>query len=104
MRPAISASTLPAALDACAARGVGELVFHLDTGVERVTSAELAERAAERARCLVGLGVAPGDRIGLLGPNHPSWAAWAFATWMAGAVLVPIAYPLRVRDSAAFSR
>jgi fatty-acyl-CoA synthase len=94
----IGAATLPAALLATASDGRGELVFHLDEGEQRLTTGELAERAHARAQHLVRLGVRPGDPVGLLGSNHPLWAEWAFATWMAGAVVVPIAHPLRLRS------
>jgi len=40
--------------------------------------------------------------VGLLGPNCPEWAEWAWGTWLAGAALVPLPAPLRVRDIAAF--
>lgn len=98
-----SAQTIPDALRACAAAEVGRFSFHLDEGVERVSSAELADRAETGARRLAALGVEPGDTVGLLGPNRPEWVVWAFATWLAGAVVVPIQIPLRVKDPDAFT-
>jgi fatty-acyl-CoA synthase len=95
-------TTIPEALFAAAERDVGELVFHLDDGKLRLSFPELAERARRGARRLAALGVEPGDAVGLLGPNRPEWAVWAFATWIAGAVLVPVQIPLRVRDPEAF--
>lgn len=96
-------ATIAAALLATAARDRGGFVFHLDGEVERFSCAELAERAERGARRLVALGVAPGDAVGILGPNRPEWVVWSFAVWLAGAVLVPIQIPLRVRDEAAFA-
>ena len=93
-------STIPDALLAIAAREAGGFVFHLDGDVERFSCAELAERGARR---LVALGIAPGDAVGVLGPNRPEWVVWSFAAWLAGAVLVPIQIPLRVRDRDAFT-
>jgi acyl-CoA synthetase (AMP-forming)/AMP-acid ligase II len=95
-------TTIPEALAAAASAEAGEHMFHLDDGVVALSSAELAERAERAARRLVALGVAPGDSVGVLGPNRPEWIVWAYATWLAGAVLVPVQIPLRVRDPAAF--
>jgi fatty-acyl-CoA synthase len=99
----ISAETIPEALARSAARGEGEYVFHLDRGPLRLGAAELAERAERGARRLIALGVRPGDPVGLLGRNRPEWICWAFATWAAGAALVPLQFPLRVRDPSAFA-
>ncbi|MFL5515975.1 MAG: AMP-binding protein, partial [Gemmatimonadales bacterium] len=95
-------ATLPEALLHTAGRGTGQLTFHLEDGPVRLSVAELAERAHAAARTLAARGVAPGDAVGVLGPNRPEWAVWAWATWMAGAALVPIQIPLRVRDPQAF--
>ena len=93
--------TLPDTLAECllrtAERGEGEYVFHLEDGLVRLSSAELAERALHGARRLAAQGVAPGDRIGVFGPNRPEWVIAAFATWLAGATVVPIPKPIRVR-------
>jgi fatty-acyl-CoA synthase len=97
-----SPATIPEALFATAARDRGEYVFHLEEGLERLTPAELAERARRAAGRLVALGIEPGDTVGLLGPNRPEWVVWAFAAWIAGAVLVPIQIPLRIRDPDSF--
>jgi fatty-acyl-CoA synthase len=89
-------------LHRAAARGTGELVFHLNEGQIALSSDELAERAEHAASALLSWGILPGDRIGLLGPNRPEWAVWAFAAWLVGASLVPIQFPVRVRDPEAF--
>lgn len=95
-------TTIPEALRASVARDRGSFVFHLDGRVERFSCAELLERAERGARRLVALGVGPGDAVGVLGPNRSEWVVSSFATWLAGAILVPIQIPLRVRDPAAF--
>lgn len=94
--------TIPEALFAASAKEGCEYVFHLEEGEVRLGSAELAERAVRGARRLLALGVEPGEAVGVLGPNRPEWIVSAFATWVAGAVLVPVQLPLRVRDPGAF--
>jgi fatty-acyl-CoA synthase len=94
--------TIPQALFATAERRAGTYVFHLEDGVVELSCEELAERASHGAGRLSALGVEPGDAVGVLGPNRPEWVVWAFATWIVGAVLVPIQRPLRVRDRTAF--
>ena len=81
----------------------GELFFHLKEGVVHLTADELAARAKAAAGALVERGIRPGDRVGLLGPNRPEWAIWAYGVWFAGGALVPLSYPTRIRDSAAFA-
>jgi long-chain acyl-CoA synthetase len=39
---------------------------------------------------LVALGLAPGQRVGLMGKNHPRWVAADYAIQLAGGVVVPI--------------
>ena len=98
----ICAETIPEALGRTAERGAGEYVFHLEDGAVRVPCAELAERAHVAARRLLALGVQPGDAVGVMGPNRPEWVVWAFAVWVAGAALVPVQVPLRIRDPHVF--
>lgn len=87
-----------------ASDGHGELIVHLDDGEERATTRELLARATARAAYLhEQLGFRRGDRLGLLGPNRVLWAEWAYATWLAGGTLVPLQFPLRLRDPAAFA-
>lgn len=95
-------ATIPEALFAAAERDVGEYVFHLADGTVRFSCAELAERALRGARRLRARGVEPGDAVGVLGSNRPEWVEAAFAIWVAGAALVPVQIPLRVRDPSAF--
>jgi fatty-acyl-CoA synthase len=52
--------------------------------------AELHDRVLRLARALRGLGVAPGDRVAYLGPNHPSFLEAFFAAGTIGAVFVPL--------------
>lgn len=95
--------SLPEALADAARCGPGSVVFHLADEPVRLGIDELAARAGVAGSWLADRGVGRGDRIGLLGPNRPEWAVWAFGIWSAGAALVPLQLPLRVRDRSAFA-
>ncbi len=56
----------------------------------RWSFAELATRAEQLTRALMGRGVARGDRVAIWAPNSASWAVAALGTLGAGAVLVPL--------------
>lgn len=95
--------TLPEALRAAAESGEGGLVFHLRGGMDRWPPDRLQEAAIDAVGVLTTRGVLPGHAVGLLGPNRPEWARWAFGVWSAGAALVPLPHPVRVRDRAALA-
>jgi len=59
--------------------------------------AELAPRVARLASALRGLGVAPGDRVGMLALNSDRYLEFYFAAWWTGAAVNPV----NVRWSAA---
>jgi fatty-acyl-CoA synthase len=88
MRRWISATTLGDLLDRAADEHADReaLVFP----AERVTYGELAARAGEMARGLVGLGVGHGDKVGILLPNCVASVAAMFAAAKIGAVPVPV--------------
>ena len=91
--------TVLGALATVAERERGALVFHDDEDeVHRYDSAQILEIGSRTAAALGGRGVEPGDGVGLLGPNDAAWAGLAFGVWSAGATLVPLQFPLRVRD------
>src|ERR1700730_6013988 len=56
----------------------------------RWTYAELKERVDTVAAGLLGLGLNPGDRIGIWSPNNSEWVISQFATAKAGLILVSI--------------
>ncbi|MCF3103758.1 non-ribosomal peptide synthetase [Streptomyces roseoverticillatus] len=56
----------------------------------RLTFAELDRRTAETAGVLTGLGVAPGDRVGVSLPRGADLVVALLAVWRAGAAYVPI--------------
>ena len=55
-----------------------------------LTYATLAERAFERARSLMALGIEPGDHVGILMPNCPDYIELLLGAVLAGAVAVPV--------------
>jgi fatty-acyl-CoA synthase len=94
---------LPEALRFALERSGRGITFHFqEEGETWLPLEQLYESAVNRAGQLVARGVEPGDTVGILGPNTPHWIGWAFAAWMAGAAIVPLPYPLRVRDRVAF--
>ncbi|KAH7720741.1 acyl-CoA synthetase family member 2 [Aphelenchoides avenae] len=56
----------------------------------RKTYAELLKDARDLAQGLLHLGLKPGDRVGIWGPNHYEWVVAQFATALCGAILVNI--------------
>jgi fatty-acyl-CoA synthase len=55
-----------------------------------VTYRELHDRITCLAHALRGLGIARGDRVAYLGPNHPALAETLFAAGLLGAIFVPL--------------
>ena len=70
------------------------------TGDHSVAYAELAERIRRLAGGLDRLGVARGDRIAWLGPNHGAFLEAFFAAGMLGAVLAPVNHRLAANERA----
>ncbi|MER7951599.1 long-chain fatty acid--CoA ligase [Streptomyces sp. NPDC096079] len=62
-------------------------VVHEDRAL---TYRELNERVLRLAHALRALGVARGDRVAYLGPNHPAFLETLFAAGALGAVFVPL--------------
>jgi fatty-acyl-CoA synthase len=73
------------------ARRVGdrEALADVPSG-RRWTYRELDDEVDTLARALVGLGVGPGDRVGIWSPNRPEWVFVQYATARIGAILVTI--------------
>jgi long-chain acyl-CoA synthetase len=63
-----------------------------------VTYAELDDGSARMARLLRGRGVAPGDRVGIMLPNVPQFAAAYYGVLRAGGVVVPMNVLLKRRE------
>jgi long-chain acyl-CoA synthetase len=60
------------------------------SGWEDVSAAEFQRQVVALAKGLVAAGVEPGDKIGLMAKTSYQWSLIDFATWFAGAILVPI--------------
>jgi fatty-acyl-CoA synthase len=67
-------------------------------GERAVTYAELADRTARLAAVLRDRGVRPGDRVAYLGVNAISVFETYFATWLLGAIAVPLNYRLAATE------
>jgi fatty-acyl-CoA synthase len=82
--------TIGGALDRTVARyGERAALIVRHQGV-RWTWRELAERVEAIAAGLVGLGLGPGDRVGIWAPNCAEWTQLQLATAKAGIILVNI--------------
>ena len=88
-----------AILDEALAKGWGERTAIVAPGGVRWTYAELTARANRYARVLVeDLGLVPGNRVLLRGPNNPAMAACWFAVIKAGGIAVATMPQLRARE------
>ena len=54
------------------------------------TYAQLDARRIEAARALIGLGIAPGDRVAIWAQNCEEWIVAGLAVHSVGAAIVPI--------------
>jgi acetyl-CoA synthetase len=86
------------------------LIRWTDPGVEAVSFAELRRRADRLANALNGLGVRPGDRVGILLPQCVEAAEAHLAVYKLGAVAIPLftlfgpdALAYRLADSGAIA-
>ena len=61
-----------------------------DGGWADVSTAEFHRQVVALAKGLIAAGVKPGDKIGFICRTRYEWTLVDFATWFAGAVLVPI--------------
>jgi fatty-acyl-CoA synthase len=62
----------------------------IEHGDDAWTYRDLHERVQRLAHGLRGLGVARGDRVAYLGPNHPAFLETFFAAGVLGAIFVPL--------------
>jgi acyl-CoA synthetase (AMP-forming)/AMP-acid ligase II len=78
-------------VDAAALKHAGRPAVTDVRSGQRLTYAELAREVQRVAAFLVGQGVKPGQRIGLLAGNAPAYLPAAFGLLATGACLVPVA-------------
>jgi acyl-CoA synthetase (AMP-forming)/AMP-acid ligase II len=83
------ATTIPGLLTR-AGREHGARVALVGERGERVTYADLSDRARGAAAALVELGVEPGDCVALLAPNSVEWVVASLGISSAGAAVVPL--------------
>jgi fatty-acyl-CoA synthase len=95
-QPAPGKGTLNGALAAAARTSSGITYVDLKEREVFVPYSELAAHARRLAGGLVAHGVAKGDRIALVLPTSPGFAAAFFGTLLAGAVPVPLYPPFRL--------
>ncbi|MFC4948179.1 acyl-CoA synthetase [Pseudonocardia sp. GCM10023141] len=70
----------------------------LYTSDRALSYVELADRVARLAGSLVALGVRPGDRVAQLGVNRVEVFETFFATWLIGAIAVPLNHRLAAAE------
>ncbi len=81
-------ATIPGTLRAAAAR-FGDHPAYVEGGAS-LSYAALLDRVRQAARGYLALGLAPGDRVCVWGPNSIDWVVAALAVSYAGGVLVPV--------------
>ena len=57
---------------------------------QEITYGDLGEKIRQVSSALIGLGVQPGDMVGIFSQNCPEWSIADFGILGAGAVTVPI--------------
>src|SRR5688572_28753880 len=87
--------TLTQRIEAGADRG-HDLTFVVGGAPTAVSYRQLHEEAQAYAANLQGLGVAPGDHVGLLGPTSRPLATAIQAIWLCGATTVVLPLPMRL--------
>lgn len=90
--------TVDQALERAARTDRGITLIDRDLAESRLGYAELAAAAGRAAGDLGRAGIAPGDRVCLLGPTTPDMLVALFGTWMAGAVPSMLSLPRRLSE------
>jgi fatty-acyl-CoA synthase len=82
--------TVDGVLKSAVKAGAGRLALVVSHQAIRYTFAELDAEVGRIARSLLGLGLKPGERIGIWAPNCAEWVVTMFAAARAGLILVNI--------------
>ena len=89
--PAAPARTLATLVLGAAARYSGAAMrYPQDGGWERTSYPQLGTDVRAVAKGLIGLGVAPGDRVAILSNTRAEWTLADFGAICAGAIVVPV--------------
>jgi long-chain acyl-CoA synthetase len=91
-------ANLGSALERTVAERAGHPAIRMDDLV--LTYSELREAAGRVTSLLSTLGVAPGDRVGIMLPNVPAFPMAFYGALGAGAVVVPMNPLLKSREVA----
>ncbi|MBV8559575.1 MAG: AMP-binding protein, partial [Acidimicrobiia bacterium] len=92
----VAETSLVARIEQAAGSGTGAITFVGSGPPERVEWARLHEEARAMAGALQRRGVAPGDRVALLGPTTRALVTVIQATWLTGAAAVVMPLPMRL--------
>jgi long-chain acyl-CoA synthetase len=89
-------ANLATKLAVAAVRDPDRAAIRMDEQVLRYR--DLEEQSARAASWLLGKGVGPGDRVGLMFPNVPEFAVLYYGILRAGAIVVPMNPLLKARE------
>jgi fatty-acyl-CoA synthase len=92
-----AALTLPDRIEA-GTLGHGGLRLVGDDAPDRLSWAEIYDRARQGAAVLQARGVAPGDPVAVLGPTTTTLVITLCALWLTGATVVVLPLPMRMRS------
>jgi fatty-acyl-CoA synthase len=92
----MDSTTVGAVLSASATKYPNNVAFIIDD--VRETYAEVLERSILEARSMLGAGVRPGDRVGILMPNCIDFTHVLYGASLIGALVVPINARLAPRE------
>ena len=97
--PASEVCDLATLVARAAARWPDRVGLTFDETGERLSFAEIDRRTNRTANALAGLGIGPGDRVGLMLRNHPAFPLTWLALAKLGAVMVPVNVYYRSHDA-----